>query len=421
MTALILLAAAFLALLACSAFFSSAETAYFALDPLRLRGMGAAHPTSARRVRALLAAPTSLLATILIGNTIVNIALSNIGYVLAERLLPAYGESLAIGATTLLLVLFGEIGPKRVGLAHAALLARAYAPSVLGLQRLLAPLRILLEAISRAFAPAFRARGKTLSEEEFETVLDISREQGIINTDELAMIKAIVDLEDLHASDVMTPRVDFLGIDLDDDDASPLAVARAARRNFLIVYRTHFDDIQGFLDTRRYLLDPAHDLRAALLPPAYVPESAPLNRLLTRFQQEKLRIAVVVDEYGGIAGLVTRGDILEEITGDIYNELSKPRPIFQPAGPHAWLLDASLSLEEINKKLRVTLSAETSDRLAGWIAEHLGTVPRPGDTATADGVRVRVMQAVKLRVTLAHLEKLPADATLPAETSAASS
>lgn len=407
-TTMLLLAAVFAGLLGCSAFFSSAETAYFAMDPLQLRRLEEGKPGKARRLRKLLASPTSILATVLIGNTIVNIALSNIGYVLAERLWPAYAETLAVAGTTVLLVFFGEIGPKRAGLRNAAALARAYAPAILGLQVVFKPVRTLLEAVTKAFAPAFRARGRSLSEEEFETVLDISREEGIINTDELAMIKAIVDLEDLHASDVMTPRVDFLGIDLDDEETSPVEVARKARRNYLIVYRTHYDEIQGFLDVRRFLLDPGHDVQAALLPPAYVPESAPLNRLLMRFQKERLRIAVVVDEYGGVAGLVTRGDILEEITGDIYNELSKPRPIFQGAGPHAWLVDASISLEEINRKLLVNLEAETSDRLAGWIAEHLGTVPQTGDVVEADGVRVRVMQAVKLRVTLAHVEKLAA-------------
>ena len=142
------------------------------------------------------------------------------------------------------------------------------------------------------------------------------------------------------------------------------------------------------------------------MPPTFVPESVPLNRLLVRFQKDKIRIAIVVDEYGGVAGVVTRGDILEEITGDIYNELSKPRPIFQSAGPYAWLVDANISLEEINRKLRLDLDAETSDRLAGWITERLGAVPKQDDVVEAQGVRVRVMQTIRLRVTLAHIEKL---------------
>jgi magnesium and cobalt exporter, CNNM family len=402
----VLLPVLFLLLLAGSAFFSSAETAYFSVDPIQLRRIGEQHPATGERLRAMLANPTRLLSTILIGNTLVNIALSNVGYIIARQWIPGYSAWVAIPAITLLLIFFGELGPKNLGLYYTATLVRLYGPTLRFCDRVLTPLRFLLELASRRLRPLFRPAGKTLSEEEFETVLDISREEGILNADELAMIKAIVDLEDLHASDIMTPRVDFIGIDLEDSDETPIETARKSRRNFLILYKDQFDEIAGFLDVRKYLLDPAHSIEAATLPPVFVPESVPLNRLLTRFQKDKVRLAIVVDEYGGVAGVVTRGDILEEITGDIYNELSKPRPIFQSAGPYAWLVDANISLEEINKKLRLNLEAETSDRLAGWITEHLGKVPEQDDTVQTQEVRVRVMQTIRLRVTLAHIEKL---------------
>lgn len=403
-----LLVILFIVLLACSAFFSSAETVYFSIDPIQLRRIEEKSPRTGERLRQLLATPTRLLSTILIGNTLVNIALSNVGYVLAHLWTPAYSELVAIPAVTLLLILFGEIGPKNIGLLYTGVLARFYTPILRATAVLIYPLRVGLDIASRRLAHLFRPAGKTLSEEEFETVLDISREEGILNADELAMIKAIVDLEDLHASDVMTPRVDFIGIDLDDPDDDPVDIARKGRRNFLILYRDQFDEIVGFLDVRKFLLDPTHSITAATLPPVFVPEGVLLNRLLSRFQKDKIRIAIVVDEYGGVAGLVTRGDILEEITGDIYNELSKPRPIFQSAGPYAWLVDANISLEEINRKLRLDLDADTSDRLAGWITEHLGKVPDQDDVIEAQGVRVRVMQTIRLRVRLAHIEKLHA-------------
>ncbi len=403
-----LLLVLFLLLLSCSAFCSSAETAYFSIDPIQLRRIGEKHPATGDRLRALLANPTRLLSTILIGNTLVNLALANVGYLLANRWSPAYAEAIAIPAVTILLIFFGEIGPKNIGLLYTSAIVRFYGAPLRFAERLLSPLRLLLDLVSRRLVHLFRPMGKTLSEEEFETVLDISREEGILNADELAMIKSIVDLEDMHASDVMTPRVDFIGIDLDAPLADPVAIARKSRRNFLILYRGQFDEIAGFLDVRKFLLDPAHAIPAATVPPVFVPESVPLNRLLIRFQKDKIRIAIVVDEYGGVAGIVTRGDILEEITGDIYNELSKPRPIFQSAGPYAWLVDANISLEEINRKLRLDLQAETSDRLAGWITEHLGSVPKQDDVVQTQGVRVRVMQTIRLRVTLAHIEKLDA-------------
>ncbi len=406
MTATVFLGVCFVLLLCASAFFSSAETAYFSLDPIAVKRIEKEHPKGGGAVRDLLSQPTKLLSTVLIGNTLVNIVLTNAGYALAKRLVPdVYDEAVSVTVVTVLLLLFGEIGPKNFGLQYTSGMVRLYARPLRGLEAALFPLRWVLEQVSKRAARWMRPAGKNLSGEEFETVLDISREAGVLNTEELAMIKSIMDLEDLRASDVMTPRVDFVGIDLDDEKEEPLEIARKARLNFLILYHGHYDEIAGILDVRQYLLNPERGLQAAMRPATYVPKSIPLNRLLTRFQKERIRIAVVVDEYGGAAGVVTRGDILEEVTGDIYNELSKPRPIFQSAGPHAWLVDANISLEELNRKLRLDLESETSDRLAGWIAEHLGSVPKQDDTVEAQGVRVRVMQTIRLRVTLAHIEK----------------
>jgi putative hemolysin len=304
-----------------------------------------------------------------------------------------------------LLLLFGEIGPKQLGLTHAERFARFSAPLVLWLVWFLTPLRLMLESTTRRFRHIFKPRCRSLSIEEFETVLDISGEEGILNGDELAMIKAVMNLEDLKASDVMTPRVDLIGVDLDDPEVDVAAKARVARRNYLLLYRGQWDEIAGILDVRRYLLDPERRREAATFPPSYVPESIPLNLLLARFQKERRRIAVVVDEYGGTAGVITRGDILEEISGEIYSEISKPRPLFQSAGPFRWLVDATISLEEINRKLHLQLEAEGVDRLAGWITARTGHMPQQGDVIEDNGCRITVLQMVKQRVTLAQIEK----------------
>ena len=397
-------------LLALSAFFSGTETAYFSLNPLDLRRLTQRRPRAGARVHAILAQPTRLLSTVLIGNTIVNVTLAAVAFSLAEHFFPAWGESISIPAVTLALIVFGEVGPKRLGLLFPEQLASLHAPFVLLLGRIFTPLRLLLERITRTLEPFIRPRGRTLSEEEFETVLDISNEEGILNADELAMIQAIIRLEDLRASNVMTPRVDLIGLDLNEDPATFVPRARQAKRNYLLLYRDHLDTVEGFLDVRKFLLDPGHDLAAARLPPFFVPHNSPLNQLLDQFQNQQRRIAVVVDEFGGTAGVITRGDILEEITGEIYNELNKPRPIFQDAGPHRWLVDANISLDEINRKLRLRLAAEGADRLAGWITAQVGHIPQQGDTVAGQGCRVTVLQTLKQRVTLAQIEKTEAAA-----------
>ena len=395
-----------LGLLLASAFFSGSETVFFSLDPLALRRLTQRNAAAGARIHSILTQPTRLLSTILIGNTIAGVALAALGFALAERLIPALGELVAIIAVTILLVVFGDALPKRIGLLYGEQLAPMHALILRPLEHLFTPLRLLLERLTRTLEPFFRPHGRTLSQEEFETVLDISNEEGVINADELAMVKAIIRMEDLRAGNVMTPRVDLLGFDLDEGADSLLPRARSCKRNFLLLYRGNLDSVEGFVDVRKYLLDPQHNLEAARLPAFFVPQNSPLSQLLNQFQ--KRRIAVVVDEYGGTAGVVTRGDVLEEITGEIYNELNKPRPLFQAAGPHRWLVDANISLEEINRKLRLRLEAEGADRLAGWITAQAGHLPQQGDVVEAPGCRVTILQTLKQRVTLAQIEKVEA-------------
>lgn len=406
---LLFLCAAFVVLMAFSALFSSSETVFFALNPLDLRRITQRKPAAGARIHEIVSKPTQLLSTVLIGNMIVNVSIAAIGFTIADFFFPGRGEQVSIPVVTVLLIIFGEVGPKRVGLRFPDRLAALYAPVLAVLIRLFTPLRILMERITRGLEPLFRPRGRTLSEEEFETVLDISEEQGIINEEELAMIKAIVNMEDLRASDVMTPRVDIVGLDVSDEDpARFLRIARESKRNFLLLYRDQVDHVEGFLDTRKYLLDPHHAIDNAKVPAVYVPANSPLNRLLMQFQQGHQRIAVVVDEYGGTAGVITRGDIIEEITGDIYNELSKPRAVFQSAGPHRWLVDPNISLEELNRRLLLNLHARGSNRLSGWISAHLGHVPQQDDVVETQGCRVTVLQTIRQRVTLVQIDKLEA-------------
>ncbi len=399
--------AALFLLLVVSGFCSSSETAFFSLNPIDLRRLAERNPALGARVRALLAEPTGLLSTVLILNTVVNIAASALAYQIALRWIPRHAETVTIPVMTALLLLFGEYGPKRAALLFTIPLTRLYAPILSFLVPLLRPLRVALQAITRRFERHFRATGKTLTGEELRTVIDLSGEEGIVDAEELAMVKAIIDLERMKASDVMTPRVELQGYDLAKGEEGLTAAAIEAPVRYLVLYRGSPDEAEGFLDVRRYLLDPERRLANALLPPYYVPETIPLNRLLAQFQRDHTRVALAVDEYGGTAGVVTRGDILEEITGDVYGELSRPRPVFQEAGPHRWLVDPGFSLDDLNRKLRLDLSAEGADRLAGWIAHQLGRLPAPNDAVVAQGVRVTVLKMEKARVTLAQIEKIP--------------
>jgi putative hemolysin len=198
-----------------------------------------------------------------------------------------------------------------------------------------------------------------------------------------------------------------VGIDLEDPEETYEEVARSVNFRYLPVYRESLDQPEGFLDVPRYLLSTDRDLKAAVVPPFFVPETAPLDTLLATLQRENKRVAFVADEYGGTAGLITRGDILEEIVADVDNEYGEETFEIQKMGDNTWLIDGSTSLEDINYELDMDLEAEGADRIAGWVTAQAERIPRTGDVVEAQRGRATVRRVRKNRITLVLLEKLP--------------
>lgn len=397
------------ALFLISAFCSASESVFFSLDPMRLRRISQRHPVMGARIHSLLSRPTRLLSTILILNTAVNVGGATVAYRIARQLMPPHlAEGVSILVFTLLLLLFGEYGPKHFALMFTERMALAFEPPLRAVVWLMTPVRGLLEQATRGAERFFRPLSLPWSKEDIAASVTVGGQEGVIDAEEYSMIQAIIGLEGKNAQDVMRPRTDLMGLDLDDDPAGFVDHVRRARRRHLLLYRGVLENVEGFLDCRRFLLDPEHRIDAARLPPYFIPEHLPLNRLLLQFQQERRRIAVVVDEYGSVSGVVTRGDILEEISGEIYQELSKPRPVFMESGPNRWIIDATIPLEDINRRLNLTLEAGESDLLSGWLAYHAGHVPTEGEALEAQGIRATVLKADRSRVTLAQVQRLEA-------------
>ena len=397
-------------LLACSAFFSSAETAFFALNPIQVRRMGKTNPKAARRVERMLKAPMALLSTILIGNTLVNIAAAATGYTLARHFFPAYPTAVAIPVMTLLLLMFGEVAPKRLAMNFPEKMAARYSPVFSVLIRLLAPFRIALERSASLFQKNLHGADRRLTEEEILTVVEMGEEEGVLDQDERTMVDGIIGLEEIEARDVMTPRVDIAGLDLEDPPKVWQEVVQQARFHYLPLYRDTLDHVEGFLDVARYLLAPVGtDWRTCKVQPAFVPETAPLDTLLRQFQKENQRIAIVADEYGGTAGLITRGDILEEIATDVDSEFGDFKPEIRETGPNRWVVDGTTSLEDINYELGMNLEDEGADRIAGWVAAQAEHIPRAGETVEAQQCRATVQHVRHRRVTQVLIEKLSSE------------
>jgi putative hemolysin len=390
-------------LLFCSGFFSSAEVAFFSLSPIQIRRLHERNPAAGTRITKALHQPTSLLSAILIGNTLVNVCASVMGYAIVKNLGTPHAEQITVPVLTALLLIFGEIGPKRLAIHHSEGMATVYAPIMLIIMRVTAPMRFVLEHITTTLKRFFQPRGRALTEDEFETLVELSQEAGILDEDESDMVKSIMRLEDLKASDIMTPRVDIIGIDLNDPPSENDRIIRKNRLPRMLLFRDHLDNVEGVLDVRRYLLGPENALQHAWLAPFFVPECAHLNAILEQFQSSGNRLAVVVDEYGGTAGIITRGDILEEIAGDLARTPTLQKLQFETIGPGHWLVDGQISLEDLNDELDLELDAEGVDRLAGWISAQAERLPRPGDTVQAQGCRAIVRQMRQHRITLVEL------------------
>ncbi len=405
-----------LALLAMSAFFSSAETSLFSLNTLQITRIRQRSAKAAARIEVLLSSPTRLLSTVLIGNTVVNICSAALGFSILQVLGVRHAEAIAIPAMTLILLLAGEVVPKRLAMQNASQLAPLYSAPLLICIRLLAPARFLLERFSRFFERSLKATAhSSLSEDEFLTVIEVGEEEGVLNEEERTMVDGIIRLEETHASDIMTPRVDLIGIDLADPIEKQMTDIRACRFHLLPLYRETMDRIEGFLDVPRFLLDGGTDITGAAFKPHFVPDNAPLDALLADFQRENRRVAIVSDEFGGTAGLITRGDILEQIADDVDNEFRDRSADIQKIGSDTWIIAGSVSLEDLNYELDLGLEAEGADRIAGWITAQMERIPKVGETTEAQGCRVTIQRVRRQRILTVQLEKLPPPEPPPEE------
>lgn len=403
-------------LIGLSAFFSACETILFSLNPIQVQRIRVRDRTAGGRIAALLANPSRTLSAILIGNTLTNVGSASLGYALISRLVPlAWSEAIAITTMTVLLLLFAELTPKRIASMHAERLAPTASLAVTHLQRLFSPMVSLLETLTRRFRNILTPERSNLNDEELMTVVEVSAEQGVIDKDEQIMVDGILRLSELQASDVMTPRVDMIGIDLRDPAATQLQAAREARFRQLPIYNRTVDAIEGFLDVPRYLIDSDHRLRRHVAPALFVPENISLDDLLITFQREQTPIACVLDEYGGTAGLITRGDILELLTGGDEPSLRPEVQSIRRSGETSWIVEGKTSLEEINHELDLELEADDADRISGWCTFHSGALLRVGETVTEQGCRVRVLRMRKRRIDQVLLEVLPHDPDTSAE------
>lgn len=394
-------------LLLCSAFFSSSETGILSLNRYRLKHMAKEGHRGAKRVTALLSRPDRLLGTILIGNNFVNILASSIATVLALQLWGEAGIAIATIGLTLVLLIVGEITPKTLAALHPERVAYPVSLPLQFLLKLFYPLVVLLGWISNGLLRLFGVdptskRNDSLTTEELRSVV---RESGHeLPKNRQNMLLGILDLERVTVDDIMIPRNEVTGINLEDDIETIINQLTHTTHTRLPVFRTDINQIEGIVHMRQIArLLTQNELSkevilAACSEPYFVPEGTPLSTQLLNFQKQKRRIGIVVDEYGDVIGIVTLEDILEEIVGDFSNQKLMHNTDIQPQADGSHIIDGAAYIREINKALDWHLPSDGPKTVNGLITEALESIPDSAVCLQFGPYRLEILQASENRV-----------------------
>ncbi|EGQ7931761.1 CNNM domain-containing protein [Vibrio vulnificus] len=395
------------ALLACliviSGYFSGSETGMMSLNRYRLKHLANSGHKGAKRVEKLLSRPDRLIGLILIGNNLVNILASAIATILGMRLYGDLGVAIATGALTLVVLVFAEVTPKTVAALYPERVSYASSILLVVLMKLLSPLVMLVNFITNGFIRLLGLKAQhngedNLSSEELRTV--VNEAGSLIPQRHQDMLVSILDLEHVTVNDIMVPRNEITGIDINDDWKSIVRQLAHSPHGRIVLYRDKVDEAVGMLRLReayRLMLEKNEFNKETLLRAAdevyFIPESTPLNVQLLKFQRNKQRIGLIVDEYGDIIGLVTLEDILEEIVGEFTTSIA---PSFSdditPQSDGSFLIEGSTNIRDINKGLKWKLPTDGPRTLNGLILEHLEHIPENHLSIKIEGHAMEIVQ-----------------------------
>ena len=398
-------------LLLLSAFFSSAETALTTVNKIRIRTLAEDGNRRSETVLAITDDSGKMLSAILIGNNIVNLSAAS----LTTSLAYSFGGSMvaiASGILTLLILLFGEITPKTMATIHAEKMALIYAPVISLFMKLMTPVIFVVNGLSIGILFLLRvdpnAKNTAMTENELRTIVDVSHEDGVIESGEREMINNVFDLGDARAKDVMVPRVHVTFADVNSTYDELLAIFREDKYTRLPIFEDTTDNVVGTINMKDLLLyDSTKEfhIRDFLREAYFTYEYKSISELLVEMRQASFNIAIVLDEYGETAGLITLEDILEEIVGEIHDEYDENEEDFiQEIDEQEYIVEGSINLDELNSRLGLGLNSDEYDSLGGFIIERLDRLPEAGDSInTEDGIHMVVDRLDKNRIELVHL------------------
>ena len=380
-------------LLLLSAFFSSAETAFTTVSSIRMRTLAEDGDKRAAKVLKIKDHGSKMLSAILIGNNVVNLSASALTTTIAIHLSGGIATAIATGILTLLILIFGEISPKTIAMVRAEKLSKSYAPFLYVIMIVLTPVIIAINFLSGLFLRLFGikegAKVEPITEDELRTIVDVSQENGIIENEERDIIQKLFDFTDAKVQEVMVPRNHMTYTDVTVGYDELFDLFRNSHFSRLPVCEENTDDVVGiiYLKDLVFFEDKGHfSARDVMREPFYTYENKNTAELLTEMRSASISIAIVLDEYGATAGMISLEDLLEEIVGDIHDEYDENEEAdFSQVGEREYLIRGAANLEDVCEELSLPFKSEDSDSVGGYLLELLGHVPEEGELVTTEG------------------------------------
>lgn len=384
-------------LIVLSAYFSATETAFSSLNRIRLKNLAGQGNKRAKLAYALSENYDELLSTILVGNNIVNIASASIATVLFVNSFGELGPTLSTIVMTVVVLIFGEVSPKSLAKENPESFAMFSAPVIRVLIVLLKPVNFFFSALKKGLKKLFRVKGDhTITDSELLTIVEEVQQEGGIDESESKMIRNVIEFDDIEAIDIMTPRVDVVAVSKDMDKKQVARLFRETGYSRLPIYEDTIDSIVGVIHEKNfysYIWDTEDPLESIIKPAEFIPPSMKISSLMRLLQQNKLHIAVIVDEFGGTEGIVTLEDVIEELVGEIWDEHDTvAAESFLKLGTGDYRVLCSADIEDLFEFFHLDCETEAST-INGWITEKLDRVPEVGDIFSYEGLIFRVTKA----------------------------
>ena len=395
-----------------SGFFSGVETAYSFANTIRLKSLSDNGSRKAKHALWICDNFDRALTAILIGNNVVNLGCSSLATILCLSLFKNYGAAIATGATTLLVLTFGEVIPKCIGKERSDAIVLHTGLILKILTYLLTPLVLLFTGLKTLVMKIghIKKNSPSVTEDELKYIIESIEEEGILEEQESELVQSALEFDEKTAQEILTPRVDVTVIDIDDSKEEIHDLIIKERYSRIPVYEGDIDNIIGILHTRDYLekvIDGEADVRSLLSPAHFIYKNLKLSDILNDFRANKLHIAIVTDEYGGFLGIVTMEDLLEEIVGDIWDEDEDVEHTCTQMGENKYLVSGDMDLSELFELFAIRPDDDIeSNSVGGFIVEQFGDIPIRGQKVAYGGVTFTVKRVKNRRIISALAEKI---------------